>query len=324
MRRGVLLVFAVIGVIAASAPARADDTAGQPWAQGVTADQKAAAKKLLDDGNARFVEHDYAGALASYQAAIAQWDHPAIRFNIVRCLIQLDRPVEAYDHLQLALKYGSAPLEDSVYTEAVGYQKLLAKQVGEIAIACDQAGVEVTLDGKDVASCPAKLVQRIAPGPHQVVGQKAGFPPRTLRVVVEGGARADAQVTLVPLKDIARVDHRWAAWKPWVVFGAGFAVAGVGGLVEAQAATNMDAFDRAVSHDCAPNGCARGSVDTQSKSRAQTENVIAIGVMSIGAAAIAAGVVGLYLNRGRTVYETPALAIAPERGGAAVVWTTGW
>src|SRR4051812_38973049 len=125
-----VVVAGVAAVLLAASPirARADD-AMAPWVAGVSEDNKAAAKKLLAQGNELFLEHKYAEALDTFKQAIAKWDHPAIRFNIVRCLIQLDRPVDAAENLELALKYGPAPLEESVYAEAVAYKKLLATQV---------------------------------------------------------------------------------------------------------------------------------------------------------------------------------------------------
>ena len=91
-----------IALVLASAPAfvHADD---KPWVAGVSDESKAAAKILLDAGNARFIEHDYTGALDRYKAAVAKWDHPAIRFNMA---------VEASESLKLALKFGAAPLEE--------------------------------------------------------------------------------------------------------------------------------------------------------------------------------------------------------------------
>jgi hypothetical protein len=51
--------------IAALAPstANADDNADKPWVVGVSEQAKAAAKQLLERGNAKFVERDYVGAL---------------------------------------------------------------------------------------------------------------------------------------------------------------------------------------------------------------------------------------------------------------------
>src|SRR5258706_3322048 len=103
-------------VLACGRTGRADD-ATAPWSQGVSAEHKAAAKKLLEAGNVAFLERRYNEALDLYKRAVAEWDHPAIRFNIVRCLIQLDRPVDATENLEAALKYGATPLEDAVYAE---------------------------------------------------------------------------------------------------------------------------------------------------------------------------------------------------------------
>ncbi|HEY0252144.1 MAG TPA: hypothetical protein VGC41_11495 [Kofleriaceae bacterium] len=101
--RGLSLVVvgALLGI---PAIAHADD----PWAVGVTAEQKTAAQKLLEEGNALFLKKDYAPALEKYREATTKWDHPAIRFNMVRCEIQLNENVEASDDLALALKYGAA------------------------------------------------------------------------------------------------------------------------------------------------------------------------------------------------------------------------
>ncbi len=81
MKRVILVWCAVVACVSV---ARADD---QPWAAGVTDQQKAEAKTHLDEGNALFLKKSYKEALEAYRLAIKSWDHPAIRFNIVRCLI---------------------------------------------------------------------------------------------------------------------------------------------------------------------------------------------------------------------------------------------
>src|ERR1044071_9661205 len=122
--------------------------AAQPWAQGVSDTQKAQAQKKLEEGNGLFLSRKYKEALEADEAATASWDHPAIRFNMVRCLIQLDRPVEASDELNKALKYGKDPFDQAIYNEALNYQKLLASQIAEVEISCKQGGAKVTLDGQ--------------------------------------------------------------------------------------------------------------------------------------------------------------------------------
>jgi len=165
--------IALVALVAFAWPqlARAED----PWKIGVTEQQRVTAQKFLEAGNTLFLEKKYPEALKQYEAAVGAWNHPAIRFNIVRCLIQLERPAEAFDALEAALVYGAAPLEDSVYTEALAYRKLLANQIAHLDVSCTQAGTRVSIDGQIViASCPGKASQRVKPGSHQLVGVTGG------------------------------------------------------------------------------------------------------------------------------------------------------
>lgn len=322
---GVLLAMAV-------ATARADNPpAQQPWTVGVSAEQKANARSLLDAGNELFIERKYAEALEQYRQAVKTWDHPAIRFNIVRCLIQLEKPLEAFEQVKLALAYGAAPFDDTIYNEAVSYEKLLANQIGELEVSCTQPGAALTLDGQPLPVCPGTHKQRVLPGPHQVVGTKQGFVPRTTELVVLGGKQDRVEVTLVPLAKVAkgaRIEHRWPQWIPWTVFGSGFVIAGIGELLHLKATNDNDAYERLVEREC-PNGCTAGDVDESLQSRARIENGFGIGAMLLGAAVVVGGGVMIYMNRGETVYDVnevqPArggrLGIVPLRDGGALSWS---
>jgi hypothetical protein len=322
-------VFAAVlaGTAGLAGTARAQTT--PPWSVGVTDAKKAEAQKFLDAGNALFLDKKYAEALEKYKSAVGAWDHPAIRFNIVRCLIQLDKPVDASDNLKLALKYGAAPLEEAVYTEALAYDKLLANQIGDLTVTCSQPDVRVTLDGQPLATCPAKESRRVAPGPHQVVATGKGLLTKTVEVVVIGGRAQEVPVKLDPLARAARVEHRWSQWVPWVVFGTGFAVAGIGAVLDLSAVADMDSYDRTVAQNCSVTACADDDPKLAGvrdlKSSAETKSNIAVGVMIAGAATIATGAVMLYLNRGRTVYpesvEKLTPSVTPMPGGATLTLT---
>lgn len=309
----------VLALLLAASVVHADD---KPWVTGVSDEAKATAKRLLDQGNAKFVERDYVGALEKFSDAIAAWDHPAIRFNIVRCLIQLDRVIDASENLTLALKYGAAPLEEAVYNEALAYQKLLANEVATIRVTCTQRGVAISLDGEALLSCPGEQQRRVKPGRHQLVGAKAGFLTKTQEVFVVGGAEETASLTLAPYERSGKVVHRWPTWVPWLVVGAGLTVTGIGGLIEYQSFQTMDGYDRALVTACFDTGCNEAhplppSIAAQ-KGRAELQNRIAIGVMATGVATVVTGGVLLYLNRGRTVYPAERIDVTPTQGGAAV------
>lgn len=343
MRPVRFLVAIIIVGLAFASTASAQDA--QPWAQGVSDDQKTEAQARLEEGNALFLAQKYKEALEKYQAAIAAWDHPAIRFNVVRCLIQLDRPVEASDNLQLALKYGAAPLEEAVYTEALSYQKLLAGQIAEVEVSCSQEGATLTLDGQPFMTCPGTQKRRVAPGQHGLVATKEGFLTKELQVVVVGGTSEKVDVELVPLAKAARVVHRWPTWMPWVVFGSGLAVAGFGTLLQYNAGQDMDAYDSQVQSECAVTGCRLDNLDPNDPSyaddlmranrlnnmreSAERQSTIAISVLAVGAVGAAVGGVLLFMNRGQTVYEDPAKAgtptvnVSPTGDGGGIVTLSG-
>jgi tetratricopeptide (TPR) repeat protein len=316
-----LFAVCVAAALSFAGAARADD---QPWANGVTDAQKAEAQKNLDAGNAAFLQRNYKDALEKYRAAIKAWDHPAIRFNIVRCLIQLEQPVEAAENLEAALKYGAAPLEEAVYSEALNYQKLFAKQIGDIDVSCSQEGTKVTLDGETlIEHCPGKGTKRVKPGTHQVVGVKQGFLTQTLEAKVVGGEHEAVDVKLVPLERAAKITRKWASWKPWVVFGGGLAVAAAGAGLYFIASSNMNEYDNEVTRQCATTGCDPmdpNAPKTSLKDNAIVENRVAITFLTLGIAGAIAGGVGLYLNRTHTVYPNAVekLDVQPAPGGATV------
>ena len=292
-----------------------------PWSAGITDDQKAKAKVLLDAGNAKFVEHDYGAALEQYTAAVAVWDHPAIRFNMVRCLVQLGRNLEAAENLDKALQYGAAPLESAIYDEAIGYQKLLASQIANVTVTCDQPGVAVRLDGKPFATCPGKATQRVLAGQHQIVGTARGLLTRTEEIVLAGGSARDVPIKLDPPERAAKIVHRWPAWVPWTVFGGGVALAAGGGLAIALGQSEMQSFDKFVDDRCTGQ-CKPGALSDVMylKDGAQLKGALGTGLLITGGAAVATGAVMLYLNRGRTVYPE----VMPIAGGAAISWSGGF
>ncbi|HEY4178304.1 MAG TPA: hypothetical protein VGM90_15760 [Kofleriaceae bacterium] len=303
---------AVVVLALVPAVAHAD---GAPWAQGVTDDQKARAKELLDAGNQLLLQNKYLEALDKYSAAVAIWDHPAIRFNMVRCQIQLGRDLEAYDNLELALKYGAAALEDTVYNEALAYRKLLQAQVGDIKVTCAQVGVKLTIDGQPLATCPAQESRRLLAGPHQIVGNKVGLLPKTLDLVVIGGKEQGVEVTLEPLAAGAKIVHRWKNYVPWTVFASGFALGAIGGVTLLFANNQMHQYDQIVDDKCTGR-CTPEELAPYAhyKDNASLESKFGMTAVVLGAAGVATGAVMIYINRGRTVY--PEVAPLPGGGGA--------
>ena len=120
----------------ATVPDMPSDDGVRPWAQGVSETEQEMARALYLEGNAEFIESRFARALAKYREAIQHWDHPAIRFNMAVCLINLDQPVEAREALERSLSYGSTPLGHDAYTQGTTYRKLLDWQLSHVTATC--------------------------------------------------------------------------------------------------------------------------------------------------------------------------------------------
>jgi tetratricopeptide (TPR) repeat protein len=291
-----------------------------PWSKGVSLDARLAAQRLLEEGNALFLEGQHRDALARYQEAIASWDHPAIRFNIVRALILLDRPVEAFENLEQALRFGSAPLEDTVYAEAQNYHRLLRGQIAEIEVRCSQAGVRVTVDGQEFTSCPGSRSARILPGSHQIVAKKDGHLTLTEDVVVLPAQREEVDVALQTLTEAAVTERRWKPAMPWLVTAGGALVAGAGALLQLRAKADLNQYSEDISRICA-SGCQPDEIPAGTAnlaSRGEAMNRAAIATMAAGGAIGVTGIILLVMNRQRTVIPDEQHAAPRTEVGGAV------
>jgi tetratricopeptide (TPR) repeat protein len=310
------------------APA-ADET---PWGKGVSPERKTAALQLLNEGNELFVQNHFPEALAKYEEAIGQWDHPAIHFNIVRALLALDRPLEAEASLEKALAYGADPLEADHYAEAMSYKGLLAGRIGTVELSCKQADVRVKLDGADLLACPGSTVKKLLPGNHVVVSTKKGYQTESKDIVIIGGAKVTVGVTLAVIPPPTEYEYksRWSTWKPWAVGVAGVAIAGGGVVLRVLAQRDLDELDDTFQNVCQPD-CTKARYEelglADDESKIESRSRIAVGTMIGGGVIAAAGIALVILNRPKPyAKERPAPSTAqlvpsvtPSGGGLTVV-----
>ena len=296
-------VAAAAALVVATGGARAEDKA---WAAGVPADKQAAALALYREGNALFERSACVEALVRYDRALAQWDHPAIRYNAAVCLIDLDRPVEAYEYLERALRFGPEPLGPELYKQGQTYQKLLAGRLGELEVVCDERGAQVTLDGKPLLVGPGRAKRRLLPGAHQIVGAKPDYQTETRSVDVVPGKRAEVAIAMRRLDAPPPLERRWKPWVPWVVVagGAAFGLAGVPLWLKAR--SDYADYDDAVEEYC-PDGCMVEALPPDQRDRlhdlestAKVSRGLAYTAIAIGAVGIATGITMVILNQPRT------------------------
>lgn len=299
----------------------------RPWADGVPEAEQAIASELFAAGNHEFTESRFPQAVAKYRAAIAHWDHPAIRFNLAVSLIDLDQLLEARDQLERSVAYGVGPLGADLYNRALTYRKLLDARLARVKISCREPRAQITLDGNLLFTGPGTAEPFLLPGAHQIVATKAGFQTASRTVVLAPGQRTteDIAPTLADRAPPLAGPH----WRYWRHLGiAGVAVVGVGAMSYASARSEIAAYDDGVHVRCS-QGCTGAALervaDLQArKATAEREQAIAVTAFAVGGAAIATGLIGMLVD------QAPASA-APRRArpgvstaGRGTVITLSW
>jgi hypothetical protein len=292
---GLRAVAVAVALLYSTSAAYADD---KPWAVGVSQENQDKALEVFKQGNESFVKDEWREALDLYLEALKFWDHPNIRYNAAICLIKLDRMVEAYEHMQAAMRFGDAPLGNDLFKQGETYLQILKTSTSYVEVICKQPeGVTVTVDGEQLAKCPeTKLVK---PGKHQIVSEKPGYRTNRQEITAPPGGK-ETVVIVMEVEGSRKLTRRWARWKPWAVVGTGAAVTLVGVPLWFVAQGKFDNYDDDVRDYCRPmGGCAPGQIDRfdGQLSSAKTWRVITYSTLAIGATTVAAGVVLLVMNQ---------------------------
>jgi hypothetical protein len=307
---------AVVAIMLACSIAHADD---KPWAAGVPEDKQHDALALYREGNTLFEQDQFKDALPKYVAALALWDHPAIHYNAAVCLINLDRPVEAFDQLHAALRFGVAPLGDKLYRDALNYVKVLGGQIAPLAVSCAQPDAKVTLDGADLLACPASVEKNVLAKEHQLVTVKPGYETDTRTIRLEPGKKTTLVIELKPLAAQRKLVRRWSKWLPYAVIAVGGAVAAASTPAWLSAKTLSDNenawIDAHCTTPCTSQQASMGVADL--RSREQRDETIAIGITAAGGAIVVAGVAMIVLNQPH--YEHAIVpSVGPDHVGVTI------
>jgi len=288
----------------------------RPWASGVTQPEQQTALSLFQQGNVQLNDGLFAKAAERYREALKHWAHPAIHYNLALALMNLDQPIETYDSLQRAIKYGPAPLEKDKFEHAKEYLVLVEKQLADIEVSCDKPGAKVLVDGKEVFTAPGKFTQKVKIGKHTFIGQLDGYEARVKAPYIGPAEKFRIELKLYTAEELTRYHRRWedATWMPWVVIGAGAAVGLAAGGMELLAKSKFDQYDKAVA-DCnssaGGNGCSP-EVNASLRSSGNTFRTVGYVGYGVAGAAIATGIGLVILNR-RQPYQIRAEDLQHEQ-----------
>ncbi len=312
--------LAVAALLLCTLPAAAADDAERPWAAGVPADTQKRATDLFEKGNELLKDSIFAQAAVTYREALQLWDHPAIHYNLVLALLNLDQPVDVRHHLEKAMRFGAAPLGDENFDKSKGYLALVEKQLVKLTIACAEPEAEVKLDGRTLFTAPGNWEDWVRAGPHTVLATKPGKMPTEVSRTMTAGDNVQLMLELKDAAQAAEYRRRWDTWIPWTVFSAGAVVALAGGGMHLTGMGDVEAFDTEV-ESC--GGCVPSPAVTELKTGGESMQQLGVTAYAVGGAALVTGSVLLYLNRsiayvpGTDIMVDEDAAAAPGDGEAA-------
>ena len=309
--------------------ARAED-GSEPWAAGVAEADRARASAIFQEGVHTLGQPTPEAAIEKYREALAIWDHPVIRFNLIMALVRLDRIVEAADAFDTVLRFGQAPFTPQMWSQLLDYKKLIFGRVGEIEGTCTQDGAQLILDGQVWFACPGTRKLRVLAGEHIVTATHPNMSAKPEHLLVSHGGVSTVHVDVLPMNRAFTFERRFPVWLPWTVLGAG--VAGLaGGVVLALVAQDkMNDYDQAVASSCAVNGCdfqnpdpsQQDLVDRLNEQRASAEltNEASVAVLAVAGVGVVAGIVLVVLNSPvrRPIVDAKVTA---DGGAATVRWS---
>ncbi|MFN0245856.1 MAG: hypothetical protein ACKV2T_03040 [Kofleriaceae bacterium] len=285
----------------------------RPWAAGVSQDRQASALKFFHLGNKELNNGLFENAIKQYRLALKEWEHPAVYYNLALALLKLDQPLEVYDSLQLAIKYGPAPLEADKFDHAQEYILLVSQQIANVEVTCKKPGAKVSLNGKEIFTVPADGTpqmhkQRVRIGRHTFIAEKPGVNVEAEASFIGPGETFRIELNLYSFEELTRTKRRWnKKWIPYAVLGGAAAVGAFGALMQLSAGSSYDEFDSEVARcnaDSNGMGCAQSEV-VALRDSGDTKKTLGFIGYGVAGAAIVAGVTLLYLNR-ETTYQITA------------------
>ncbi len=139
--------------------------------------EKETARALMDQGDERFEEKNYAAALQAYAGAHAIMRVPTTALEVAKAQEALGNLVEARDALLEAVRYPKSPSEPAAYTaarvEAERHATLLGERIPSIVVKVDGLprgqDLHVSVDGVALPPAAALLPIRVNPGRHRLV-----------------------------------------------------------------------------------------------------------------------------------------------------------
>jgi hypothetical protein len=281
----------------------------------------ARAEQLYDEGVAATDRGDFAGAITSFQASYALNPLADVLYNVGMCHKALGELPAALNAFRDYVAGMGGNLSAEEQAEFDGLLAELAPQVGRITVDPAEVGATISIDGRFVGTAPLVGWVAVAPGPHVVAADKAGFGPYTTNVDVAAGQTVEVallQVALASGPDVPPVagpstpsadDDGMSPWF-WTCVGVAGASALTMAITGGLTMKFNDDYD------------AGGRTDDDLRDTTIALRTTTDVFLGIGLAAVVAGTVLFFVLPGEESEddEGGGVAVAPALGGLVVSW----
>jgi hypothetical protein len=266
---------------------------------------------------------DYAGALEKLDAAYQLFPSPTLGLYSARCLVKLNRLVEASDRYlevtRLELNRNAPKGVRKAQADAGEERDKLLPRIPSLEILLEGArgsGVDVTVDHKPLHWVLLGEKRRVNPGRYRIEAKRADATV-TKEVSLGAGESARVVLELPPLPMPRMPARRVAGWAAIGVAGAGAVTGSVAGIVAI-------AEGQSLAKSCANGACASAADPARTRSYDAARAASAAGFVACGLA-LAAGIPLLVLSPkveyaypdGRPAPPPPSISLQPWLGPAS-------
>jgi hypothetical protein len=173
------------------------------------ADDRAAAQRLFEQGQALFKEGKTAEACAKFDGAAALVSSPGVRLNLARCWEKIGRTASAWTRYDEALvaaeRVGDAAAAAAARQGRDALAPRLTKLVITLADASAASKIQITRDGEALPPSVVGSDLPVDPGAHQIAARAPGFKEWSTRVDAAGeGATVRVSIPALEREPVAQ------------------------------------------------------------------------------------------------------------------------
>ena len=273
-----------------------------------TKEEQAEAKTLLVDGSNLFKQERYEDALAKLERSYELVPSPNSALMIARCLVKLDRPVQAYEHFQRAEREASTRLEEQpryrpTLEAAKSEGQAVRDTLGSVVVRVSDAppGTVVELQGKKQPLEQGEATLLGKPGPAELVVRTPDGKTIARSVELQAGGEATLSIVMERPKKRSKPpppEKKPLPWQAVAALAAGGVAVVAFGLSIGFGVHGTQIYNR-LERECAPRCGPEHAEDIEEGERA---GIVANVSLAIGLVGVATGVafLGWYLAENGT------------------------